>query len=154
MKRTSLVISAAVLMGMSITQANAAEDPIVQAQELRQAPMKLIGNNFGFMVGMLKGDIPWNAAEFAKRGKELSAMGELDLSRGYMPGSYRGHTRASSDIASNMEDFRSKMTAFEKDLRGLGSVVSDSDKLKGAVKDLGDNCKSCHKKYKNREYAG
>lgn len=154
MMRIRHFFMAIALTAASTGSALAAQDPIVQAQELRQAPMKLIGNNFGFMVGMLKGKIPWNATEFSKRGKELSAMGQLDLSRGYMPGSYQGKTRARTDIVDNRRDFGKKMNEFEAALRGLAAVADKPDQLKAAVKDLGDNCKSCHKKYKNREYAG
>ncbi len=154
MKRYAFGIPAILCMSLVSAHTLASDDPIVQAQELRQAPMKLIGNNFGFMVGMLKGEIPWNAAEFSKRGKELSAMGQLDLSRGYVAGSYKGHTRASADIADNMDDFNGKMRDFESALRALSAVTDKPDALKAAVKDLGDSCKGCHKEYKNREYAG
>ncbi len=151
MNRLTFIV--ALTLGLGSTSA-IAQDPVKQAQELRQAPMKLIGNNFGFMTGMLKGEIPWDATEFTKRGKELAALGQLDLSRGYMAGSYKGHTRAKPDISDNMSDFREKMTAFEGDLRNLSGALSDTDALKGAVKDLAENCKACHKKYKNRDYEG
>jgi len=154
MKRYAFAIPAILSMSLVSAHSAAADDPIVKAQELRQAPMKLIGNNFGFMVGMLKGEIPWDATEFSKRGNELAAMGQLDLGRGYIPGSYKGHTRASADIADNMDDFNSKMRDFESTLRDLSAVTGKPDALKAAVKDLGDSCKGCHKEYKNREYAG
>lgn len=132
-----------------------AESPAEKAQEIRQAPMVLIGNNFGYMVGMLKGEIPWNSAEFQKRANELSAMGQLDMTRGYqMPGSYKGHTKASTDILKNTADFEEKMSKLRQDLRALESKLGDETALKSAVKDLGQNCKSCHKEYKNKDYNG
>lgn len=129
----------------------AADDPIRKAQELRQAPMKLIGNNFGFMKAMAKGDIPWNAEEFQARGRELGAIGQLDLTRGYVPDSYEGQTRAKPDVDFEIDEFREKMAKFETALREFGGIQG-ADGMKAKFGDLGENCKGCHKKYKSKEY--
>jgi len=131
--------------------AMAAEDPIHKAQELRQAPMILLGNNFGFMSAMAKGDIPWNPEEFLVRGRELGAIGGLDLTRGYIPDSYEGKTRAKPDIDFEFDDFQEKMQKFQEALRDFGRS-KDADSMKAAIGDLGENCKGCHKKYKSKEH--
>lgn len=132
-----------------------ADSPAEKAQELRQAPMVLVGNNFGLMWGMLDGKIPWDSSEFRKRAAELAALGRLDMTRGYqIPESYEGHTKASTDILKNRSDFDDKMSKLREDLKALDSTLEDESALKTAIKDLGKNCKSCHKKYKNKNYNG
>lgn len=128
--------------------------PIEKAQQLRQAPMKLIANNFGFMNAMMKGKVDWNDGEFLARGRELGAMGQLDLMRGYLEDSYEGKTRAKPDVDLDREDFESKMDKFESQLQGIGQAANRHkvDVLKNKVKELGKSCKSCHKKYKSKEY--
>lgn len=151
MKKMFIPLVAATLSITLAGAALAADDPIRKAQELRQAPMKLIGNNFGFMNAMAKGDIPWNADEFQARGRELGAIGQLDLTRGYVPDSYEGKTRAKPDVDFEIDDFQEKMQKFQVALRDFGGI-KDAESMKAKVADLGENCKGCHKKYKSKEY--
>jgi len=151
MKKLFMPLLAGTLSVALAGVAMAADDPIRKAQELRQAPMKLIANNFGFMSAMAKGDIPWNAGEFQARGRELGAIGQLDLMRGYVPESYEGKTRAKPDVDFEIDDFREKMQKFEVALRDFGGIA-DANSMRAAIGDLGENCKGCHKKYKSKEY--
>jgi cytochrome c556 len=151
MKKMLIPLIAGALSVALAGGAMAADDPVRKAQELRQAPMKLIGNNFGFMNAMAKGDIPWNAGEFQARGRELGAIGQLDLMRGYAPDSYEGKTRAKPDVGLEIDDFEEKMQKFEAALRDFGGM-QDADSMRAKIGDLGENCKGCHKKYKSKEY--
>jgi len=131
----------------------AKDDPVKKAQALRQAPMKLIANNFGFMNAMAKGKIDWDAQEFASRGRELGAIGQLNLLRGYRDNTYEGKTRAKPEVEMEFEEFSNKMRDFEQALREFGSKP-DAEAMKAGLKDLGKSCKSCHKKFKSKEYQG
>lgn len=126
---------------------------IERAQELRQAAMTLIGNDFGFMKAMAKGDIPWNDAQFMARGRELGAIGQLDLLRGFVPDSYHGQTHAKPDIELDRDDFDARMHKLEKNLRALGASP-DAQVMKARFKDLGQDCRGCHKKFKAKEMIG
>ena len=142
----------AVALGVSLlVQPALAEDPILRAQELRQAPMKLIVNNFGFMKAMLGGKVAWDEAEFMARGRELGAIGQLDLMRGYIPDSYEGRTRAKPEVELEFDDFTEKMREFETLLQAMGSAA-DADAMKAGFEDLGEACKACHKGYKSKNY--
>ncbi len=131
----------------------AKDDPVKKAQALRQAPMKLIANNFGFMNAMAKGKIEWNEQEFTARGRELGVMGQLDLLRGYRENTYEGMTRAKPEVEMEFEEFSDKMREFEQALKAFGANA-DGEAMKAGLKDLGKSCKSCHKKFKSKEYQG
>jgi|GEM_PF-2451309 len=131
----------------------AKDDPVKKAQELRQAPMKLIANNFGFMNAMAKGKIDWNEQEFALRGRELGAIGQLNLLRGYRENTYEGMTRAKPEVEMEFDEFSDKMREFEKALKDFGAKA-DAEAMKAGLNDLGKSCKSCHKKFKSKEYQG
>ena len=153
MKKNILSSIAVLALSLGTGHALAKDDPIKKAQALRQAPMKLIGNNFGFMRAMAAGKIPWNANAFVARGKELGALGQLDLIRGYIEDSYEGKTRATADVELEFDDFTEKMRNFEQALQDFGGKPN-ADAMKAGIKDLGQNCKSCHKNYKSKEYQG
>lgn len=142
------------VLGVALVgSATAADDPVRKAQEVRQAPMVLIANNFGYMNAMLKGKVEWNAEEFMARGAELGALGHLDLLRGYIPDSYEGRTRAKPEVELEFDDYSKKMREFEDGLKTVGAA-GDAEAMKARVQDLGDMCKSCHKKYKSKNYQG
>jgi cytochrome c556 len=151
MKKAALLSTTLLAVALAANNVLAKDDPIKKAQELRQAPMKLIGNNFGFMRAMAEGKIPWDADAFAARGKELGAIGQLDLMRGYIEDSYEGKTRTKPDVELEFDDFTEKMRKFEKALQAFGTKAN-ADAMKAGLEDLGKNCKSCHKKYKSKEY--
>lgn len=132
---------------------SANEDPIHHAQELRQAAMILIGNDFGYMNAMLKGEVPWSDQQFVERGRELGAIGQLNLLRGFVADSYEGETRAKPDIELEFDEFSDKMHKFESALQKFGAAA-DAAAMKTQFKDLGENCKGCHKKYKSKEIQG
>ena len=149
--KLSALLGAALLMVFSVG-ATAEEDPIHHAQELRQAAMILIGNDFGYMNAMLKGKVPWDDAKFVERGKELGALGQLNLLRGYVADSYEGETRAKPDVELEFEDFSDKMDKFGSALQKFGA--GDAASMKAQFKDLAENCKGCHKKYKSKDIQG
>jgi len=152
LKRIVVPLLAATLIA-GAGSVSASDDPVKKAQELRQAPMKLIANNFGYMNAMAKGKIDWNAGEFASRGQELGALGQLDLLRGYRDGTYEGMTRAKPEVEMEFDEFTEQMRKFERALQDFGAKA-DAEAMKAGLKDLGKSCKSCHKKFKSKEYQG
>ena len=151
MKKTLWTVLLSISISLSSSAVLAQGDAIKKAQALRQAPMKLIANNFGYMSAMAKGKMAWNADEFMARGKELGALGQLDLLRGYVDDSYAGKTRVKPEVELEFDDYTEKMRKFEQALRDF-AAKPNADAMKLGLKDLGKSCKSCHKKYKSKEY--
>jgi cytochrome c556 len=136
-------------LGIQMT-ANAHGDMTEDAIEYREAVMEVIVWNFKPMGAMLKGKIPFDAEEFAKRAANVAALSAMPL-EGFIAGSYEGDTDASPSIETNWEDFVDKMTAFEKESRQLADVAKSATSLPEVAPQFintAKTCKSCHDKYK------
>lgn len=68
-------------------------------------------------------------------------------------GSDFGETSAKEAIWENPEDFQQKVKQLESSTQAFLTAVSSNQKqsiLMEKYKDIGSNCKSCHKKYKEK----
>ena len=129
-------------------------DPNEMALANRQSVMTLVGQNFGPMGAMMKGDIPWNDQQFLRWAQDLAAVTSLDIMRGFRPGSGVGKTRAKPAVWDNMEVFREKMEEMSNDAAALALAAEGGDKqaIGAAFQELGGDCKGCHDDYKSKDY--
>ncbi|MGB0720863.1 MAG: c-type cytochrome [Gammaproteobacteria bacterium] len=146
----TLALAGSLLSGTALAQDKAQE----RILKYRQASMALVGDNFGFMGAMMKGEIPWNGEAFARRAQDLAAVSSLDLLRGYPEGSEGGKTKAKADIWLSFDDFKEKMEAFQAAAPALAKAAQAGDKGQAmdAFKDTAKTCKGCHKEYKSKEW--
>ena len=123
------------------------------AIEYRESLMTLVGANFGPMVAMLKGEIPWDEARMAGYGKDLKAVVGLNIMRGFPPGSDQGNTKAKPEIWKNLEDFQKKLETMEMEAAKLGDTIAGADRkaIGDQIAVTGDTCKSCHDDYKKKD---
>ncbi len=119
----------------------------------RESLMTLVGANFGPMVAMLKGEIPWDDARMAGYGKDLKAGVGLNIMRGFPSGSDQGATKAKPEIWQNLEDFQKKLETMEMEAAKLGDTIAGADRkaIGDQIAVTGDTCKSCHDKYKKKD---
>lgn len=116
----------------------------------RRSAMTLIGWNFGPLGAMVKGRIPFDAKEFAKRAERLASLSGQIL-EGFAPGSDKGaETDAKPDIWTHYEDFQTKVDDFIRESKALDEAArtGDETKMKDQFKKLAGTCKGCHEKYK------
>ncbi|MFV0477306.1 MAG: c-type cytochrome [Parahaliea sp.] len=124
-------------------------------QSYRQSYWALVGANFGAMGAMVKGEIPWSDAQLKRYAEDLEALTELDLLRGFAPGSEKGKTRAKPEIWENMADFEQKFSDLQRAADALEEIVDDGGDRKaiaGAIGNVGKACKACHDDYKSKDY--
>ena len=123
-------------------------------QSYRQSIFALIGMNFGPIAAMVKGDIPWDQDSMQGYADDLDDIVDLDLIRGFAPGSEKGTTRAKPEIWDNMDDFESKLDDLRDAAASLDEAVEGGDRknIANAVKDTGGTCKACHDEYKSKDY--
>lgn len=123
-------------------------------QSYRQSAFTLMAMNFGPMNAMLKEEMPWDQEKFARWAEDLDDVAELDIARGFAPGTDKGTTRAKPEIWENMDDFASKL----EDLRAAADALSDAaeagdmEQIKVAFDATGSACKACHDEYKSKDY--
>jgi len=123
-------------------------------QSYRQSYFALLAGNFGPMVAMMKGEIPWNQEQFTAYSTDLAAVANLKLLRAFQPGSDKGTTRAKPEIWANMADFESKLGDMRAATAALADAAAsgDKDQIKQAFGQTGNSCKSCHDEYKAKDY--
>ena len=118
--------------------------------EYRRSAMTMVGWNFGPMGAMVKGKIPFDAKEFAKRAERIEFLAPQAL-EGFAKGSDKGaETDAKPEIWMHFDDFQSKLDDLINESKTLSEVAKSGDegKMKEQFKKLGGTCKACHDKYK------
>lgn len=116
----------------------------------RQAQFSVILWNWMPMNGMVRGRIPFDAKEFAKRAERVAAVAP-QLLEGFPSGSNAGaETEAKAEIWASFADFTAKMKSFEQASAALATTAKGGDEaaIKAQFAKVGESCKACHDKYK------
>lgn len=123
-------------------------------QSYRQSWFALVATNFGPMVAMLKGEMPWDEQRLAEHAKQLEQLTAMDITRGFGPGTDKGTTRAKPEIWQNPEDFQAKMQDLREASVALADTVGGGDRkaIAAAIGTVGEACKACHDEYKSEDY--
>ena len=123
-------------------------------QSYRQSYFAIVAMNFGPIADMVKGDIPWDLAKLQGWADDLETVTELDLLRGFAPGSEQGTTRARPAIWDNMDDFEAKLADLKDAAEALDDAAEGGDRgaIAQAVRATGGTCKACHDEYKSKDY--
>ena len=150
--KASLSAAACVAMLTASVTANAAEPE--DAINYPQSALGVMGWHFGPIADMAKGDIDYDADEFARRAQNVSDVSRLPW-EGFVDGTYQddGHgvdTDALAKIADNPDDFEKKQKALIDEAEKLADVAQQGDfKLARAqLSTVGKTCKSCHDDYR------
>ncbi len=123
-------------------------------QSYRQSWFAMVGANFGPIQAMMEGDMAWDDKQLKAYADQLAALANMDVSRGFVPGTEKGTTRAKPDIWKNQSDFEQKMDDFQNAANALQAAATEGDKDK-IIEDIvatGKSCKSCHDEYKSKDY--
>ena len=122
-----------------------------EAIKYRKGVYAVMGWNFRPMVQMVKGERPYDAAEFARNAEIVAYMSKLPL-EGFTPGSETGDTQAKPEIWLDMDDFKAKMEKMQGEAAKLAQVAKggDFDAIKAQFGETGKACKACHDKYRNK----
>jgi cytochrome c556 len=146
MSKTRTLLALSALSVATLAFAHSKEE---EAIGYRQGLMTVFGWNFGPLGAMVKGKIPFDAAEFSKRADRLAAISD-QLVEGFPKGSDKGgDTHAKADIWTNWDDFQTKARDFDREAKALAVVAKSNDeaKDKDQFKKVAGTCKACHDKY-------
>ncbi|MEY4760191.1 MAG: hypothetical protein RLZZ200_47 [Pseudomonadota bacterium] len=153
------LISIGLTAALSVAIANAAEpqqrspeDLAKQAIETRQGLFKVMGAVFGPVGGMLRNQVPFDAATAEKAGTRLVTLG------GIAPDLFVNDTRkftsikttALDGIWNSQADFKAKADELVKAATDLAAAAKTGDKaatLKAAGA-VGKSCGGCHDSYR------
>ncbi len=123
-------------------------------QSYRQSYFTLLAMNFGPIGAMVKGEMPWDDAKVKLFANEMAALGTMDVSRAFAPGTDKGTTRAKPEIWENMDDFSAKLDDMRQAVAALQVAAGSGDRkiIAEATGAAGKSCKSCHDEYKAENY--
>lgn len=118
------------------------------AVKYRQSIYQIFAAQTGVMGGMVKGDLPFDAAEINKRAQNIAKVAPM-LGETYFPATrdVKG-TKLKPGAWNNMEGMQAKGETFGKALGELIAASAESDfdlkKARPAVGALLQGCKGCH----------
>ena len=141
------------LAGTSAVQAKElfnAEDAV----KYRQSIYQIFSAQAGVIGGMVKGEIPFDAAEINKRATNIAKVAPM-LGETYFPATSEvKDSNLKAAAWKNMEDFQGKGQAFGKALGELVTASADpSFDIKAARQTAGTlfkGCKGCHDNYREK----
>lgn len=147
MRRAALPLSL-LLLAVSAT-ANAQDKP-EDIIRYRKSAYTVLLWNWMPMNAMVRGRIPFDAAEFARRADRVAAL-TPQLLEGFPEGSGTGApTEAKPEIWTDFADFTAKMKDLERESAALSTIAKSGDeaKMREQFAKVGGACKACHDKYK------
>jgi cytochrome c556 len=149
----ALVIAISIFSGLFNTALAHFDDKQIP-QSYRQSWYALLAANFGPMVAMVKNEIPWDDQRMKAWSNDMVTVTQLNLMRGFAPGSEKGTTRAQPGIWKNMPDFESKLEDMKQAAVALQQAAAGGDRkaIAEQVQATGGTCKACHDEYKSENY--
>jgi cytochrome c556 len=140
------VFMAVLVFGAAYAQFAKPEDAI----NYRKAVMTLIGNHFGRMAAVVKGQKPYDKAEFEKNAQLIQTLSALPWEAFLMPGTEKVDTGLKSLPLKDQSDFMSKADAFQKEAAKLAELAGSGDlsSIKSQFGAVGKACKNCHDQYR------
>jgi len=130
----------------TVTAKEDTRTPEEKAYQFRDGLFHVIEYKF---VKMIEAKFAGDKAAFHKIAAEISYMSKM-IPEGFIPNSIVEGTKAKPEIWEDWDKFTAKSAEFTKNLDGLadsGYDISSFDPKKFG----GDNCGSCHRKFKARE---
>jgi cytochrome c556 len=143
-----LSIVAAMVCGVALAQFTKPEEAI----DYRQSAMVLIGQHFGRMAAMVKGERPYNKAEFAHNAAVVQMVSELPWDAFMMAGSAKGETKMKAAALTEKDKFMADAEKLETETRKLAEAADagDLNAIKAQFNEVANACKLCHTSYRNK----
>lgn len=117
----------------------------------RQAAMTLQGKYFGPLGGMVKGNVPYDAAVVARNAGYLDVLNKMPWD-GFHPNTKdtTEKTRALPAIYDDAAKFKEAQERFQAEVTKLVSVSKGGDEaaVKGQIAAVGKSCGACHENFR------
>ena len=144
-------IASVTLLGLTFSAATFAASP-EEAIKYRQAVMTAQGWNMNAMGAMVKGDKPYDKAEFAKRAENLAALNKMIYEGFTIQNSDIGETKAKPEIWTMMEKFKGGIEKVSAESAKLVKAAQGNDfnAIKAQFGEVGKVCKGCHDNFRDK----
>ena len=149
-KRLATTLLPALLCAGLAAPSLASDDSLQDAIDYRTGVMNVLSWNLGPMGAMLKDEIPYDQAAFARHARDLASAAALDVMSGFPDDSVSDDSSAMSEIWLDWDDFAAKYQDLKEQSAKLAEVAAGDDKAAVAAQfdATRKTCKACHKQYK------
>lgn len=151
LKKTSQVVLSVALLASFIGVAQAEMTREDYAIKVRKGGFTMMTWYMGPMGRMLKGDMPYDKAQFQRNAEALAFLSKLPKDA-FIPGSDKGETKAKPEIWSKADKFKAANDAMESETAKLAelSKAGSLDALKEQLGKVQKTCKACHEEFKTK----
>lgn len=149
MKRKCLTmgVASALMLTMSMTALAAKPEDAIK---YRRGVMAAQGWNMGNLAAMVKGEKPFDKAEFAQRAANLAALSKMAPEGFTVAGSDQGDTKVKPEAFTEADKFKGGMEKLATETAKLAQVAAGGDlaAIKPQFGEVAKLCKGCHDNYR------
>ena len=148
MKPATKTIAVLVIFGILIGAAWAQFSKPEKAVKYRQSVMFVIGQHFGRLGAMVKGNQPYDQKSFANNTAVIETLAGLPWEAFLVPGSDQGKTTMKSSVLKDPDGLKSLSQQFQIEVGKLSAAAKGNDfnAIKAQFGAVAQSCKSCHRK--------
>lgn len=130
-------------------QAQAPFAKMEDAIKYRKNALFVMGQHFGRLGPVVKGERPYDKDEVAKNAAIAEQMSHLPWA-GFVAGSDKGDTRAKPEIWTEAAKFKAAADKMEQEMGKLAQAAKGGDlnAVKAQFGEVGKTCKGCHDAYR------
>jgi cytochrome c556 len=146
MKKMTKVLIVLTLISGFLAVAHAQFANPEDAIQYRQSVMFLIGQHFGRMAAVVKGQSPYDKAAFEQNAAIVDTLAPLPWEAFMVPGTDKGKTDLKSSAFKEKDKFMQDAEKMEAEVAMLAGTAKtgDLDAIKIQFGETGKSCKSCH----------
>jgi len=148
MKPVKKIIAVLVIFGILIGAAWAQFSKPEKAVKYRQSVMFVIGQHFGRLGAMVKGQQPYDQKSFASNTAVIETLAGLPWEAFLVPGSDQGKTTMKSSVLKDPDGLKNLSQQFQIEVGKLSAAAKGNDlnAIKAQFGAVAQSCKSCHRK--------
>jgi cytochrome c556 len=148
MKTAAKTLAVMVIFGLLIGGAWAQFSTPEKAVKYRQSVMVVIGQHFGRLGAMVKGEQPYDQKSFASNTAVIESLAGLPWGAFLVPGSDQGKTTMKSSVLKDPDGLKSMARQFEAEVLKLSAAAKGNDfnTVKAQFGSVAQSCKGCHSK--------
>jgi cytochrome c556 len=150
MKNLSRTLIVVVIVVLAFGAAYAQFAKPEAAIEYRKSVMTLIGHHFGLMAAVIKGQNPYDKAEFERNAQLVQTLSTLPWEAFMTAGTDKGDTSLKSSALKDQSGFAAAAKAFENEAVKLVDTAAGGDlnAIKSQFGAVAQSCKNCHGQYR------
>lgn len=142
------------VLAAGIAGAAQAQAPFAKAEDAikyRKSALFVMGQHFGRMGPVMKGERPYDKDEVAKNAAIAEQMSKLPWD-GFVAGSDKGETGAKPEIWTESAKFKSAAEKMQQEMSKLAQTTKGGDlnAIKAQFGETGKACKACHDDFRKK----